>query len=238
MLHNRHIFIVEDEAALASVLEDYLTYEGARVSVLNKGVGALEAILTAKPDLVILDVMLPDVDGLTLCREIRAKSDMPIILESARTEELDRLLGLDLGADDYICKPWSPREVVARARAVLRRSGPAQMGPGESGLALDTETWTATLDGRPLELTRREFQLLQVLSQRPGRVYSRNQLLNIVFADERSVFERTVDSHIKNIRNKVKAIDPQVECIRSVYGVGYAFEVDRVAGSPESGHPA
>ncbi|MBY8977940.1 response regulator [Rhodobacteraceae bacterium NNCM2] len=217
------MLIVEDEPELAEVVRDYLAREGMEAEILGEGTHAVETILTRKPDLVVLDIMLPGKDGLAICRELRAQSDVPIIMETARAEEIDRLLGLELGADDYLCKPFSPRELVARIKAVLRRT--SQDGPPEAAaLVLDLDAWKATLFGKPLDLTRREFCLLEVLHRRPGRVFSRQQLLDLAFPDDSEVFDRTIDTHIKNIRAKARAAVPEVDLIRSVYGVGYAFD--------------
>ncbi|MEP2533349.1 response regulator [Shimia sp.] len=216
-----HILIVEDEPDLADVIRDYLTQANMDADILSDGTSAVETILRTRPDLVVLDVMLPGKDGLTICREVRAQSDVPIIMETARVEEIDRLLGLELGADDYLCKPFSPRELVARIKAILRRAAPS--AAPTKGLVLDSEKWRATLNATSLDLTRREFQLLEALHNRPGRVFSRGQLLDLVFPDDSDVFDRTIDSHIKNIRTKVKAVAPEANLIRSVYGVGYAF---------------
>lgn len=224
MSGKKHILIVEDEPDLAEVIRDYLAREGMSAEILNEGTHAVEKILSTEPDLVVLDIMLPGKDGLTICREVRARSRVPIIMETARVEELDRLLGLELGADDYLCKPFSPRELVARIKAVLRRSAPQTDDRNlANGLVLDEDAWKATLFGKPLDLTPRELSLLAVLHRRPGRVYSRAQLLDLAFPDDADVFDRTIDTHVKNIRAKVKAVMPGVDLIRSVYGVGYAL---------------
>ncbi|UWR29094.1 response regulator [Sulfitobacter sp. W002] len=220
------ILIVEDEIALAEVVRDYLLADGMSVEMLGTGAGAIALAQTNQHDLVILDLMLPEVDGLTICRELRKTSDVPIIMTTAKVEEIDRLLGLELGADDYLCKPFSPRELVARVRAVLRRrpmGQPAQSPATNDRLIIDGDRWQATLDGSPLDLTRREFSVLQALASRPGRVFSRDQLLALAFPGDTEVFDRTVDSHIRNIRRKIASVstwDP----IRSVYGVGYAYD--------------
>lgn len=220
------ILIVEDETALAEVVRDYLLAADMAVEVLNTGAGAVEHALGECYDLIILDLMLPAVDGLTICRELRKTSNVPIIMTTAKVEEIDRLLGLELGADDYLCKPYSPRELVARVRAVLRRRlvDAVPELPGEKArLTVDGDKWQVTLDGTPLDLTRREFALLQALAARPGRVFSRDQLLSLAFPDDTEVFDRTVDSHIRNLRRKIATVadwDP----IRSVYGVGYAYD--------------
>ncbi|ASP23272.1 transcriptional regulatory protein BaeR (plasmid) [Antarctobacter heliothermus] len=219
------ILIVEDETALAEVVRDYLIAEGMGVDVLSEGTDAVATALTGQHDLLILDLMLPGVDGLTICRELRRTSDVPIIMTTAKVEEIDRLLGLGLGADDYLCKPYSPRELVARVQAILRRSARSRetTAPDTTGLQTDAERWQAALDGKPLDLTRREFMLVQVLAHRPGRVFSRDELLTLAFPDDAEVFDRTIDSHIRNIRRKIAAVS-DTDPIRSVYGVGYAYD--------------
>lgn len=217
------ILIVEDETALAEVVRDYLIAAGMQVDVMEQGTGAVEAVLRERHDLVVLDLMLPGVDGMTICRELRRTSAVPIIMTTAKVEEIDRLLGLEMGADDYLCKPYSPRELVARVRAILRRAAAAVTAPQDARLKIDAERWQASLDGQSLDLTRREFTLLQALAARPGRVFSRDMLLALAFPDDTEVFDRTVDSHIRNIRRKIATVSDN-DPIRSVYGVGYAFE--------------
>lgn len=228
MTDRKRILIVEDEPALAEIIRDYLVQADMDAEILDHGATAVATILATQPDLVVLDVMLPGKDGLEICKEVRRSSTVPIILETARVEEIDRLLGLELGADDYLCKPFSPRELVARVKAIFRRMemfGATGATPlPDQRLALDADSWRSTLDGQPLDLTRREFQLLAVLHQRPGRVLSRSQLIELAYADEADVFDRTIDSHIKNLRRKLKDVDPDWDPIRSVYGVGYAYE--------------
>jgi two-component system response regulator BaeR len=220
------ILIIEDEPALARIMQNYLLQAGMQAEILADGTHAVETILTTRPDLVVLDVMLPGKDGLAICREVRAQSPVPIILETARVEELDRLLGLDLGADDYLCKPFSPRELVARVKAVLRRTAPTTAAESQSPFRIDfdPEKWTASIRGTPLDLTRREFALLSVLHARHGRVFSRSQLLDLAFPGDTVVIDRTIDSHIRNIRNKIKSVAPDWDPVRSVYGVGYSFD--------------
>lgn len=222
------IMIVEDEPALASIMQDYLQRSNMDSQTLTDGTYAVEAIIASKPDLVILDIMLPGKDGLTICREVREQSNVPIILETAKIEEIDTLLGLELGADDYICKLWSPREMIARVKTILRRVNAQNKAdasaPDLNGLQIDNETWSATFGDEKIDLTRREFQVLDVLYRRPGRVFSRNQLLEMAFPNDATVFDRTVDSHIKNIRQKLRIAGAPDEIIRSVYGVGYAFD--------------
>ncbi|MCR6477766.1 response regulator [Variovorax sp. ZS18.2.2] len=223
------IVIVEDEIDIASVVQDYLRYTGYETEHFTDGQSALESIVAAPPDLTLLDIMLPRLDGIEVLRRAREHTAHPIIMLTARIEEVDRLLGLELGADDYVCKPFSPRELVARVRAVLRRTAPGSV-PGQApqgdapGLVLDDVHWRASLEGTPLNLTRREFGLLQVLSRHPGRIFSRARLLELAYDDTVDVTERAIDSHVKNLRRKLGAVSPSHDWIRSVYGVGFAWE--------------
>jgi two-component system response regulator BaeR len=225
----KHVLIIEDELSLALLVQDYLRRESIESDILGSGENAVDIILSAKPDLVILDIMLPGMDGLEICRKVRNQSDVPIIVETARVEEIDRLLGLELGADDYICKPFSPRELVARVKAVLRRvdrqNSPNQPLDSDKTLKINEANWSAEINGALLDLTRREFRLLSVICNRPGRVFSRSQLLELAFPDDADVFDRTIDSHIKNIRQKIKIVSPDWAPIRSVYGVGYSYDI-------------
>ena len=218
------ILVVEDEPKLAALLADYLRAAGHEPELIHDGREALAAWRARQHDLILLDLMLPGVDGLTLCRELRAVSAVPIVMLTARTDEADRLLGLELGADDYIAKnPFSPREVLARVKAVLRRTRAAP--PAPSPLYIDDLGWRAQWQGRPLDLTPNEFRLLRTLSQHPGRVYSRAELLEHLSDDARATTtERTVDTHVKNLRRKLEQAGAASECIRSVYGVGYRYE--------------
>ena len=223
----RRILIVEDEIKLASLMSDYLQNNGYDTDCIYAG-DEVEAWLGGhSTDLVILDIMLPVIDGLTVCRQIRQKSDIPIIMVTARVEEIDRILGLELGADDYICKPFSPREVVARVKAVLRRPWSGSLidtaANGESKLRIDKNRFCATLNGTRLDLTPVEFRLLQTLASQSGHVFSRSQLLDAAYNDYRIVSDRTIDSHIKNLRKKLIMLEPAVDWIESVYGVGYRF---------------
>lgn len=219
------ILIVEDEADIASVLQDYLRHAGHQTEHVADGRAALARMLEAPPDLTLLDIMLPGLDGLSVLRQARVHTSHPVIMLTARIEEVDRLLGLELGADDYVCKPFSPREVVARVRAVLRRvEGRAATAKAEGAMVLDEAHWRASLNGIPLNLTRREFRLLQAMSRHPGRIFSRARLLELAYDDDADVSERAVDSHIKNLRRKLSAAAPSHDWIRSVYGVGFAFE--------------
>lgn len=214
------ILVVEDEPKLAALLRDYLQAAGHRVTCIDDGLAVVPAVRAAAPDLILLDIMLPGRDGLDICRELRTFSEVPIMLITARVEEVDRLLGLDLGADDYICKPFSPREVMARVRAILRRR-PAQP---QGGLELDAAAYRARYEGIELDLTPVEFRLLYCLAAMPGRVYSRDQLMDKLYDDHRVVTDRTVDSHVKNLRRKLEQVAPGRELIHSIYGVGYKLE--------------
>jgi two-component system response regulator BaeR len=218
------VLIVEDERKLAELLRDYLKQSGFETFCLENGLEAVLWVREQSPDLILLDLMLPGRDGLEICKEIRSFSSVPVIMVTARVEEIDRLLGLELGADDYICKPFSPREVVARVKTVLRRAGNAQMIQAE-GIILDESRYRATLDGHDLEFTAVEFKLLQFLVSNPGRIFGRQQLMDRIYPDQRSVSDRTIDSHIKKIRRKLMETKHGAELIHSVYGVGYKFEV-------------
>jgi two-component system, OmpR family, response regulator BaeR len=183
------------------------------------------AVRASDPDLILLDLVLPGRDGITVCRELRAFTDTPVIIVTGRVDEIDRLLGLELGADDYICKPSSPRELVARVNAVLRRSrGPEAAAP-HPRLVIDSQSYQATLDGNILPLTPAEFRLLNALAQRPHKVWSRDQLLDCLYTDHRVVADRTVDSHIKNLRHKLQCVSKDGGIVRSIYGVGYKLEL-------------
>lgn len=219
------IMIVEDEPRLASVLGDYLQAAGYATRWIANGQDVVPQARARMPDLFLLDLMLPGRDGLDICRELRTFTATPIVMVTARVEEVDRLIGLELGADDYICKPFSPREVVARVRAILRRVG---RDPGQSpaaALRIDDERYRAEFHGQVLDLTPVEFRLLRTLAAEPGRVFSRDQLLGKLYTDHRVVTDRTVDSHIKNLRRKLQQINAGHELIHSIYGVGYKLEL-------------
>lgn len=223
-MNSQKILIVEDESALAEVLQDYLTHHQFACKSVGDGGAAMEVFLDFKPDLVVLDLMLPNKDGLTLCKEIRQHHDTPIIMTTARVEEIDRLLGLELGADDYICKPYSPREVVARVKAVLRRSAGASATPSTHLLSLDADALDARINGIPLELTVVEFRLLEAMANEPRRIFNRDQLMDRIYTDQRVVSDRTIDSHITKLRKKIAAAGDGMDLIRSVYGAGYKYE--------------
>jgi len=223
------ILIVEDEPKLGQLLIDYLRASGYAPTLIAHGDLVLSYVRQTPPDLILLDLMLPGTDGLTLCREICRFSDIPVIMVTAKIEEIDRLLGLELGADDYICKPYSPREVVARVKTVLRRYKRTQsiLAEGEaSRLVIDESRFQASWHGSVLDLTPAEFRLLKTLSSEPGKVFSREMLLNHLYDDYRVVTDRTIDTHIKNLRRKLEALDSEPSFIRAVYGMGYRWEAD------------
>ena len=217
------ILIVEDEPKLATLLADYMKASGFEVFTLSDGTQVEVWVRENKPNQIILDIMLPGRDGMEICKNIRIFSRVPIIMVTALVEEIDRLLGLELGADDYICKPFSPREVVARVKAVLRRVRDGQAIQAQ-GLVLDEHTYRATLHGQDLELTAVEFKLLQLLVEHSGRIFSRQQIMEKIYHEERFVSDRTVDSHIKKLRRKIETVAPQTTLIQSVYSFGYKFE--------------
>lgn len=217
-----HILIAEDEPKIAALVADYLRLAGYRSTTVGEGDHVLDAIAAQTPDLLLLDVMLPGKDGLQILRELRQRSALPVIMLTARADEIDRLLGLDLGADDYICKPFSPREVVARVRALLRRVAPDAPG---NPFTLDEAAQRIFLSGRPVALTTTEYRLLQALVKYPGRIYSRDQLLDLMHGDLRDVTDRVVDSHVRNLRRKLEDMAPGQSYIHAVYGAGYRFEM-------------
>lgn len=218
------ILIVEDEPKLVALMRDYLSLEGYPVHCLGNGLEVVPWVRAHSPRLILLDLMLPGRDGLDICRELRSFSAVPIIMITARVEEVDRLLGLDLGADDYICKPFSPREVVARVKAILRRS-PHLETVAQARIEIDETRYSAAFDGVPLDLTPVELRLLNTFARAPGRVFSRDQLLDKLYSDHRVVTDRTVDSHIRNLRRKLAQACPAEDPIQSLYGVGYKLEL-------------
>lgn len=212
-----HILVVEDDVKIAALLSDYLKAEGWRCTRIGDGAHAVDFLRASPVDLVLLDLMLPGLDGIEVCRAVRAFSQVPVIMLTARVDEVDRLLGLETGADDYVCKPFSPREVVARAKVHLRRAA----GNPAPRFQIDRATLRILHAGSPLILTPVEFRILAELIEHPNRVYSRQQLLDFAHEDQRDINDRTIDSHIKNIRRKL----PSADCLQSVYGVGYRFEI-------------
>ena len=221
------ILIIEDENELADILASYLRKECYGVEIVTSGEHAVETILNEPWDLVLLDLMLPGKDGLTICTEVRKTSNVPIIMLTAKIEEVDRLIGLRLGADDYVCKPYSPREVVARVEAVLRRASRnntvKQAAADIYDFYLDAETMEISYQNRKAELTVVEFNLLSALLTKPLRIHSRNELMDAAYTDHRIVNDRTIDSHINKLRKKLKSVTGN-EQIRSVYAAGYRID--------------
>jgi two-component system response regulator BaeR len=234
MTDKTHILIVEDEPKIAQLLADYLQPEGYAVSILNEGTGAVDFVRERGPDFIILDLMLPGVDGLTICREVRQFSQVPIMMLTARVDEIDRLVGLELGADDYVCKPFSTREVVTRVKIILRRMQvrPAEVRPAEADsnqlayrdVVVYPDRFLCEVGGHSIELTPVEFRMLQALISRPGHVFSRDRLMELSYPDSRIVSDRTIDTHIKNLRRKLHQALGGEELLHSIYGVGYKFE--------------
>jgi two-component system response regulator BaeR len=217
------VLVVEDDRKISELLLNYLRAEGYDATPIYDGRGAVQQIAHRTPDVVVLDWMLPGLDGIGVCKAVRAFSDVPILMLTARVDELDRLLGLDTGADDYVCKPFAPRELVARVRAQLRRAeGRVKTSP--RAWVVDDASFRISWLGQWLPLTRIEFLMFRTLLARPGRVFSRDQLLASVHDSQRDINDRAIDSHIKNLRRKVQAIEPGTDCIASVYGVGYRFD--------------
>jgi len=227
------ILVVDDELKIAALARDYLEHAGYAVTVAADGRAALDAIHRARPDLVVLDLGLPELDGLAVTREIRRDSTVPIVMLTARDDELDKLLGLELGADDYLTKPFSPRELVARVKAVLRRVDAATAAPAEreivraGDVTLDLPRMRVEAAGRPIDLTPTEFQLLATLAAQPGRIFTRSQLLDAVHGVAFESYERAIDTHIKNIRRKLEPDPRTPRYILTVYGIGYRFADDR-----------
>jgi len=224
---NQNILVVEDEWKITELLRDYLKKADYGVSSLEQGDQVVSYVKQNQPDLILLDIMLPGMDGMEVCREIRKFSNVPIIMITARVEEVDRLIGLELGADDYICKPFSPREVVARVKAVLRRvhTEPAEDKMVVGPVMMDQKTHQVAINGSGLELTPSEFGLMRVLMTHPNRVFSRNELLNQVQGSDFEGYDRNIDTHIKNLRKKIAQKLPGREVISTVYGIGYKFNV-------------
>jgi two-component system catabolic regulation response regulator CreB len=220
------ILVVEDEPAIADTIQYALESEGFQCHRLEVGAGVAEVLDRQPVALVVLDIGLPDVSGIEVCRRIRQRHDVPIIFLTARAGEVDRVVGLELGADDYVVKPFSPRELAARVKAVLRRAGRGGDKPQPPGaaFALDEERHQITYFGKPLELSRYEYRLLAVLLKRPGRVYSREQLLELVWDEPEASLDRTVDAHVKNLRAKLRDVRPDIDPIATHRGTGYSLK--------------
>jgi two-component system response regulator BaeR len=221
------IMVVEDDRKISNLLVDYLRADGFEALAVYDGPEALRQMEKQTPALLILDLMLPGLGGLAVCKAVRVHSDIPILMLTARVDEIDRLLGFDAGADDYVCKPFAPREVVARVRALLRRSeGRAQVRTVP--WLVDEASFRVGWNGKWLPLTRIEFFMLRLLLSRPGWGFSRTQLMDCIHDRPRDISDRAIDTHIKNIRRKIEAAEPGRECIASIYGVGYRLDMGSV----------
>jgi two-component system alkaline phosphatase synthesis response regulator PhoP len=221
----KRVLVVDDDEKTVELVKLYLNRDGYRVLTAYDGIEALRLAREGHPDLIVLDLMLPGIDGLEVCRTLRAESDVPIIMLTARTTDQDKLTGLELGADDYVTKPFSPRELAARVRAVLRRL-PGERGPDEirSGeITINFIKHEASIDDKPLGLTEVEFKLLGVLAKEPGRVFSRAELINKALGYDFEGFDRTIDVHILNLRRKLEPDPSHPRYIKTVYGAGYKF---------------
>ena len=221
------ILIVEDEIKIAKLLQDYCHKEGFTASIVTDGALVEPWLAANECDAIILDIMLPNIDGITLCKNIRSYSNVPILILSAKTEEIDRLLGLELGADDYIPKPFSPREVIARIKAVLRRSNNSPLPTATSAPNtpwLNPSDYQLYYKGQPLRLSAIEYSLMAAMMARPGQVFTRQQLMDVMYQDGRIVSERTIDSHIKKLRQKIQQQFNELSLINSVYGLGYQYQ--------------
>ena len=226
-MEKKHILIVEDAVKIAELLKDYLLKANFGVSVLDRGDLVVAAVKSCPPDLILLDIMLPGMDGISVCREIRSFSSVPIVMVSAKVQESDMLSGLDVGADDYICKPFSPRVVTARVKAVLRRAKPADKNMHcliSNSIRLDMDSRLVTVKGVEVHLTSSEFELLKILMDQPGHVFSRGDLVSRVQGYEYEGYDRTIDSHVKNLRKKIADHLPGKKIIRTIYGAGYTFD--------------
>ena len=230
---NELILVVDDEAQIVKLARDYLEHAGFRVFSAADGPAALAAARREKPDLIVLDLMLPGLDGLDVTRTLRRESDVPIIMLTARVDETDRLIGLELGADDYITKPFSPRELVARVRTVLRRTLGAPAQPGllrAADLEIDLEGHRLSRAGTAIKLSRIEFNLLAILAQHPGQIFTRAQLLDRLHGIIFDGYDRSIDAHIKNLRHKLEPDPAEPRYVLTVYGIGYKFNDELPAG--------
>ena len=222
------ILVVEDEPKLAALLNDYLVQSGYQCHCIYEGNSVVDWVRQNSPDLILLDIMLPGKDGLDICREVRSFSTLPIIMLTARVEEIDRVMGLELGADDYMCKPYSPREVIARIKAIFRRIRFLQETGNDArkyrDVEVNEEKFQCTVNDQPIELTPVELRLLTHMLKKPGQVFNREQLMAVIYTDQRVVSDRTIDSHIKNLRRKLNDRAEGGDLIHSIYGVGYKLE--------------
>lgn len=216
------VVIVEDDKEIAEIVIMYLQAAELEVKHFDDGIGVVEWVRENNPAVVLLDLDLPTKQGLDVCKEIRDFSEIPIIMTTAKVEEVDRLVGLEIGADDYVCKPYSVKELVARVKVQLRRLG--KQSSADKGLKVDRDAFKVFFQKDEVELTAVEFKLFDLLYSNPNRIYSRNQIMDLVYQDYRDVSDRTVDSHIRNLRKKLKTLSLETEIIRSIYGAGYKFE--------------
>lgn len=227
LMRDKKVLIVEDDKKIAILLSDYLAMAGFKTAVINQGDKVIPEVRNNPPDLIILDVMLPGKDGITICSEIRTFSKVPILMCTAMTEEIDRILGLEIGADDYICKPFRPREVVARVKAVLRRIPDDQcesvltVGP----IIIKSLSHAVTISGKQLDLTPNEFELLKTMATHPGRVFTRSDLVSILKRSCHGGDIRIIDTHMKNLRKKIEYNYERPDIIKTVYGIGYSLDV-------------
>ena len=229
-MEKKEILIVEDDETIAEVLKEYLEDSNFSVSILNSGINVVSHVQTSPPDLILLDIMLPDRDGITICREIRYFSKVPIIMVTAKVGEIDRLLGLELGADDYICKPFAPREVVARVKAVLRRFSQGEdvnklvIGP----LIMDKQKHRVTINESDIKLTPMEYQILEIMMSNPDQVFSRDDLIKKIMGYNYNGYDRTIDNHIKNLRKKINTCMRGQKMIHTIYGAGYKISSTQI----------
>jgi len=222
-MKNGKILVVEDDKKIAEVLKEYLEEEDFVVEVLNSGDKVVSTVQDSPPDLLLLDIRLPNKDGIMICREIRSFSDVPIIFVTAKVDDIDRLLGLEIGADDYICKPFVTREVVARVKAVIRRTHPKHTENKlvVESLVMDLKAHKVTVNGCKVDLTPIEYNLLRIMMSNPDQVFTRADLISKTQGYDADCYERTIDNHIKNLRKKISLQSPDQEIIHTVFGVGY-----------------
>ena len=218
------ILIVEDEVKLAQLQIDYLQNAGFTTHHLINGLDVAPWLKTNQADLILLDLMLPGCDGILVCKEIRDFSTIFIIMVTARIEEIDRLIGLEVGADDYICKPFSLREMVSRVKAIVRRLEPQPQMIINNDITLEPNYLKVIIGGNEIELSAVEFNLMQAMHKQPGRIFSRSKLMDLIYSDDRIVSDRTIDSHVKKLRKKLMEISPHQELIHSIYGAGYRYD--------------
>jgi two-component system response regulator BaeR len=223
------VLIAEHERATADLLVEKLESAGFDARLVPDKSGITQTARSLRPDLILLDVMPPRHDVLSLCRELRDFTDVPIVIVMPRNDEIDRLIAFELGADDCICRPFGAREIVARIKAILKRTQPSRRVPAEARLVINVEEYQVALDDQALDLTPVEFRLLATLGSKPGRVFSRESLLDKLYADNRIVNDRAIDTHIKNLKRKLRMVRPDQEIIHSIYGVGYRLELRTAA---------